>query len=599
MIIDLYFFGTVAYFISFGMLAYFFYVNYENAKNQAFISLESDAGQCNTVPITVTDTFLADNTGKWIGEEGFSATNAIYILKLAGYNIQTNSQYESMMNSFYSKLVKFGTHAAHLNLAENLVFWMTFIEYYSLNYPTSTNSTLLSNSQVQSFSLTGQPGVVFNVDHLEGRVSSYSGICPVSSLASYDRANHVMSTAWSNYSLFAENSVCTDAIYPQTFGYYPPVDDNYFNIKIDVESFSISLAVNLNIIPIQYLTKISENNAFFSYQNIEYSFGEYFDLRFSTMNSIYCIQNLTVIPQDTSIHLPQHLCMMVQGSTFALPVFNSFGLSEFEPKPCLCTNADERLASENELNENLCDEFNFLVGWVFYRNKVTAVDYRQIYNNLKGNITSDLEFLGLFNLLANLASFANYYDFNHKSYNASFYTVNPFGNYSDLVYQNSFDEFCKLKTGLGCSLVIFHAFDATSKAVSTFQYQLYNGSCRNTEAIPFEVWNQLVVVPPVQFTQLYYECYDQTRAAIVSALGIASGNAQIFLPILMFLILPFLYLILLVIHEVPPKAEYKEQEKEQVNAIFALVLLRLRDGKTRGIKKHGILSQLAKGMIMI
>jgi hypothetical protein len=110
-------------------------------------------------------------------------------------------------------------------------------------------------------------------------------------------------------------------------------------------------------------------------------------------------------------------------------------------------------------------------------------------------------------------------------------------------------------------------------------------------------WTKLVETPPVQFTQIYYECYQDSTSAFITALGVASGNVQIFIPISVFLILPFLYCILVAIRQVPPREEYKKNERSEVSDILSLLLLRIRDGKTRAIKKNGVLQALAKGKV--
>lgn len=66
--------------------------------------------------------------------------------------------------------------------------------------------------------------------------------------------------------------------------------------------------------------------------------------------------------------------------------------------------------------------------------------------------------------------------------------------------------------------------------------------------------------PPVQFTQTYFECYDTASSAMLNALGVASGNTQLFIPFAVFMILPLLYFSLVIIRQVPPKDEYNKQE---------------------------------------
>jgi hypothetical protein len=64
----------------------------------------------------------------------------------------------------------------------------------------------------------------------------------------------------------------------------------------------------------------------------------------------------------------------------------------------------------------------------------------------------------------------------------------------------------------------------------------------------------------VQFTQIYYECYNNEQSALLAAVGIASGNVQIFLPFLAFAVLPVFYVILVLIGQVPPRDEYNNKE---------------------------------------
>lgn len=72
--------------------------------------------------------------------------------------------------------------------------------------------------------------------------------------------------------------------------------------------------------------------------------------------------------------------------------------------------------------------------------------------------------------------------------------------------------------------------------------------------------DQLIAAPPVQFTQTYLECYDSVETSFINAVGIASGNVQIFIPVVVLVLLPFLYLFLVVLRQVPPKPEYSNEE---------------------------------------
>lgn len=103
--------------------------------------------------------------------------------------------------------------------------------------------------------------------------------------------------------------------------------------------------------------------------------------------------------------------------------------------------------------------------------------------------------------------------------------------------------------------------------------------------------------PPVQLTQTYYECYPSSYNALFAAFGIASGNTSLAVPLIVTMLLPLLYLLLMSIDQVPPKEEYTDPDKAQVIEMLSILLLRLRDGKTRGVKKNGLLVRLTKELI--
>ena len=57
--IDMYVFGGLAYFLFGGLFVYFTVESYYSNYKQAFISLNSNAGSCSTVPITISNSYLA------------------------------------------------------------------------------------------------------------------------------------------------------------------------------------------------------------------------------------------------------------------------------------------------------------------------------------------------------------------------------------------------------------------------------------------------------------------------------------------------------------------------------------------------------------
>ncbi len=98
-------------------------------------------------------------------------------------------------------------------------------------------------------------------------------------------------------------------------------------------------------------------------------------------------------------------------------------------------------------------------------------------------------------------------------------------------------------------------------------------------------------------TESYYECFSSDRDAMLNAVGVAMGNTSLAVPFVVFLCLPFIYIILVIIKQVPPPEEYSNEEKDEALQTFATLLLRMRDGKTRGIKSNGVLVQMTKELI--
>lgn len=171
------------------MFIYFVYQNYQSSINEAFISLQSDSGDCDSVAIAVNGNYLADVDGNWQGTPDYLDSAAIYQLSFSNFEINSNTQYISMMTSFYDSLISLGKEAVNYNLAINLIIWITWIEYYSVSYPQTTNFTAIGFGQLQSFTMTAMPSVVFDLSHARSNVAAVSGSCNVTGYTSYDQAN--------------------------------------------------------------------------------------------------------------------------------------------------------------------------------------------------------------------------------------------------------------------------------------------------------------------------------------------------------------------------------------------------------------------------
>eukprot|EP01034_Spumella_vulgaris_P021988 gene21988-28075_t len=458
---------------------------------------------------------------------------------------------------------------------------MSFVQYYSVSDPSATDFAQIGYGQLQSIELTGNPQNVFDLAYISGTVGSISGTCTLSDYSTFDQANAQLTSVYQNYTEFIEDPVCFAAVFPQSFGYVGRLDDNTYTMRLDVRSFSTAMAVNYGVLPMSTLKVVDYNVKSFLHGGVNYTLGQYYDVRYRLMDTITCMVNASVIPPHSEGHLYQRLCFYVVGETFALPVFNHYGADPTAPVYCDC---------EQPVGSSLdCQEFNLLSGLVFYRYAGNATKI------VLGALNSDLKAFGLFNLLDLAAKYPNYRSFNRAAYNASYITSASAFVPTTADLESAY-SFCRINVNQTCSLQMFNSFQATSYEVSDYKYQVFNGSCKNSTSIPTLSWDFLVSNPPVAFTQTYYECFDSPRSSFVNAIGIASGNVQIFIPFVIFALLPFLYGLLVLVRQVPPKPEYSNEEQEQALRIFSMLLLRLRDGKTRGIKPRGVLMGLTKGM---
>ncbi len=553
--IDLYFFGTVAHLLAMLLFIYFVYNNYSQAVSEAYISLTTDGGDCNTVPISITGTYLADYNGNWAGTPEYEESLALYQLSFSNFEITSELQYNEMMSNFYTNLVNIGDKAKTYNLAENLIYWMTYVDYYDIQSPSLTNFTGVGYGQLQTLQLTADPAIVFDLLHNIQRFSSKRGKCPVSSYTTYDQANHIFESYYSNASKIFENLNCSYAVNPLTFGYYPTTDGYIYNVGLHMQAIAVALGVNFGIIPFQTLRVISRKVANFTYGRSSYTIGEYYDVRYPTMQTLFCITNATALPPSLSPY--QQLCFLATGTTFILPVFNQYGVDITKPVYCDCSDP---LLKHNEA----CSQFNLLTGMLFYHSKdeINLKDFsiKELIHQLRSNVTGVLTEFGLFNLLKLVQLYPSYRAFNRAAYNASFYTIADASHCDEKCWKEAY-SFCKLpNSNLTCSLSIVGSETTLLNTVSNYKYQLQNGSCTASMVISENNWAKLVENPPVQFTQIYYECYQPTTSAFITAVGVASGNTQIFIPFFVFGLLPFLYFLLVAIRQVPPKEEYTKAE---------------------------------------
>ena len=108
-----------------GLAAYFVYAAYIDGRTSSFISLDNTSGVCVTdaksstcceVPQTISGTFLADTSGRWNTEPGFSYTENSYAVSTLGLEY-TNAEWTGVMRNISAQLQEVGTKGASRDLA--------------------------------------------------------------------------------------------------------------------------------------------------------------------------------------------------------------------------------------------------------------------------------------------------------------------------------------------------------------------------------------------------------------------------------------------------------------------------------------------------
>eukprot|EP01031_Cornospumella_fuschlensis_P030791 gene30791-37200_t len=564
--------GTVAYMVLIGVFAYFMYSSYQDAISQAYISLEKKGrGLCSDVPIKVSGNFLADTTGSWIDTPDFDYYDAAFSFDFASLHVNSVREYTQMILTFKESLKMVGNFGPSSNLAVNLIIWMTFIRFYSVDYPEMMNFESIGYGQLQSVQMTGTPSVVFEAQFYRAVISDPAGLCNISSQVSFDQANARLSLTYDAIAYDA-NDNCGRILPNSSYGVgMLPWSMETYSFTLDVNSFSIAMAINLNFLGIETLQLANGAVISLNIQGVQYSLGNYFDSRFPLMQSLFCLRNTSAIPV-TGLGIRQ-LCIIQANSLAALPVFNHVGASDDVPEACDCSKPVGRSA--------VCNQVRLVSSLVVYNVDTSSGNQMAL---IQQQVASIFAVLAKYN--------GNYRLFNAAAFNATSSSVLSGSNVGTLPpgYRANAFKFCELNSGQSCSLVSWFSFSPNFPIVSENKFTLLNGSCMDTLRINDSAWDFMASHPPVALIQDYFECYNSKEQAILNAAGIATGNASLFMLALFIALVPVIYIFLAILHRVPEKGEYSDKQKGNALDTFATVLLRVRDDKL--LNRHVVVEKL-------
>jgi hypothetical protein len=548
---------------------------------QAFISLDASSGNCDTVPITITDSFLADGKGNWEGEHAFSYFEAPFQFTFSGFVVPSLSEYSDMMATYYKTLEFYGEISKKQNLGMNLIVWMSMVRYYSTDDPATTDFSKVGRGDLQYMQLTGDPSIIFQARYTGLALGSIHGYCSIPSMVMYDEANALF-RATLNQALFQNSTVCSEVTSPFLFQ-KSRKSNIYFSIDLDVRSFAIALSVNLGYLKVPDLMPSSGSVISFIIGTVKYSVGKYFDIRYPLMNAIFCLYNETTIPSS----MPQitQLCLVATGSGLFLPVFNHIGNSMDEPEYCDCTNPSGY--------SDQCNDFYLMAGLIAFDTTSDTSTFPS-KDSLKRLIQLSYFLVDKFN--------GDYNQLNRDSFNASSTAVLiSSGSSSPKLKRPSYIvdtyDFCSLPSqNTTCSLLVFYTLDQENM-VSQYHYPLGKASCTDTLRVNVSAWSFLETHPPTPLTQIYYRCVSHQYDALLNAVGVASGNTSIAMLLLLLLSVPLVFSMMICFKVVPKEQEYSEKQKERTLDTLATLLLRAKDYHYEALEKNGTIVQIANELI--
>ena len=96
-------------------------------------------------------------------------------------------------------------------------------------------------------------------------------------------------------------------------------------------------------------------------------------------------------------------------------------------------------------------------------------------------------------------------------------------------------------------------------------------------------------IPPTKFYQDYFTCKPDTLSTVQAAVGVASGNLSVTVPIVLAILLPLVFLLLQCLDKVPMKDVYGKEDEEKALQVVAGMMLRLRDRRAVGLRPDSTL----------
>jgi hypothetical protein len=281
---------------------------YESGVTSQFVSIDSNAGDCQQVPVALTGTYIADSSGYWAGKENFTYNLALYEFSFVNF-VATTQEYASIIGQLAALLEYQSQVMLTSDLAVNLIYLQSGLAIF----------TSKGYNQMMQFSAV--PGAVYNRNYqYVGFSEKASGSCAylVTGLLNYATAEMTIVVDVPLFDIVCENATTNWAV----LGYFNFANAYDFDFILDFRTFITAMGVNLGFrslstLEVVQIPDFTVADATILYNGKEYYIQQYFDPLYAGMTPFVCLTDY-----DTN---DLYFCFLRKDLTFLLPLTNSFG----------------------------------------------------------------------------------------------------------------------------------------------------------------------------------------------------------------------------------------------------------------------------------
>ena len=592
------------------LLVYFVASGTVGEMAKKFLSLDapsSDIATCESVPVAVTGTFYADRKGQWSNSKGYDKTSAVYRLDLTGTTARPE-EYTKAMQQFAAQVQAVGARQAGYDIVSSLIAWGVFrtvpdIEVNMQFRPYSQIEKIFGGLYSYKPIISSEEGLcdtfefanpvytssdnIFSTPIPPSTDSAAPTLKPTALRAPSPRPTKAASTATTSDDDATGYVSCFDQLGALMFG-----SGGAYSFDVDMRSVLMAFALNMGIIDVSALTVVySQNRTIGSLRNVEWM--DYVSDTYPDMEEVSCYRLLGkpracfAYGLSTSTHVypvittnrdsgratddrPNSLCSCPQDILeYACNLGDDMQLALVFSKKAMGSKESwaDTLIMGWKLQQMIADDpihgpgkVKALVAGLAYT--ASFVRDKKLMNSWKSGKTTDIDSLPSYEAFAaDFASLGN-------AMSIISYDLSILGELATINSQ-----------GVTLKSFATSKFNSSRFSLDGKRLAIAKNTCQDTLFQP-DALQAMAAAPPISLVQPYYSCQATARSALVTAAGIAAGNASlisaVFLTLTLFLLVQYTNTYRKTHKVVPParKALLKEQyDRAEMGALQAHIQL--------------------------